>query len=364
MVEPESGIQAVTVDQLGFDPQNPRLPSSVDGSDPAEVLRWMLRRQNIVELMISIGEHDYFSGEPLLAVKGPPGDDQFRIVEGNRRLAAVKLLNHPELAEVRSRGVAEAASAARFKPQVLPIIVFETRDEIIEYLGYRHITGIKNWDALAKARYLKQLFEREPEQDAHEKCRALARTIASRADYVRKLLVGLEIYRDIEDKDFFGIGGLSEESIDFSVLTTALSYSKIAAFLEVGDQLYPDIHPDAGRLKELTSWLFEKDREGTTRIGESRNLRYLSEVLADKDALARFRAGEPLAQAMMLTQVPTEVFRTSILSAKRQLQLAQKYFHSVRTVDDADQRVLEDIKNMIGDLITLARERSTVSLEE
>ncbi len=40
--------------------------------------------------MLSIGQQGYFPGEPLLAVKS---NGNYIVVEGNRRLAAVKLLN-------------------------------------------------------------------------------------------------------------------------------------------------------------------------------------------------------------------------------------------------------------------------------
>lgn len=40
------------------------------------------------DLMSSIGQQDYFPGEPLLVVSA--GNDSFIVVEGNRRLAASK----------------------------------------------------------------------------------------------------------------------------------------------------------------------------------------------------------------------------------------------------------------------------------
>jgi hypothetical protein len=49
-------IQFVPVENLLYDPKNPRLPSSVNSSDEKEVIDWMLRDATIVELMGSIGE--------------------------------------------------------------------------------------------------------------------------------------------------------------------------------------------------------------------------------------------------------------------------------------------------------------------
>ena len=54
------------------------------------MLEWLLRDASILDLMRAIGEHDYFSGEPLLVVSKSSKNGYFVVVEGNRRLCAVK----------------------------------------------------------------------------------------------------------------------------------------------------------------------------------------------------------------------------------------------------------------------------------
>ena len=73
-------------------------------------------------------------------------------VEGNRRLTAVKLLLKPELASTRKAAVLEAANAAGRKPAELPVLKFKSRDQVLRYLAFRHITGIEPWNPLQKAR--------------------------------------------------------------------------------------------------------------------------------------------------------------------------------------------------------------------
>jgi len=87
-------------------------------------------------------EHGYFQGEPLLVVPSKKRDG-YDVVEGNRRLTAVKLLGNPSLALIRQKSVQRIRREARHKPTELPILKFEKRDEILDYLGYRHITGTK-----------------------------------------------------------------------------------------------------------------------------------------------------------------------------------------------------------------------------
>jgi hypothetical protein len=58
----------------------------------------MLEDESIIELMLAIGQHDFFVGEALLVVKNGDG---FTVVEGNRRLTSLKLLSNPSLATIR-----------------------------------------------------------------------------------------------------------------------------------------------------------------------------------------------------------------------------------------------------------------------
>src|SRR5882762_9376812 len=97
-------IQYEKVDNLLFDPDNPRFPSTLNGEDEDEVLDWMLKDATIVELMGSIGEQGYFPGEPLLVVPAKKGG-KYYVVEGNRRLSAVKLLLKPNLAPTKKKSV-------------------------------------------------------------------------------------------------------------------------------------------------------------------------------------------------------------------------------------------------------------------
>lgn len=159
---PERHVTHLPVEALDFDPMNPRWPRYLVKGDDGEVIEWMLKEANVVELMWSIGEQGYFEGEPLIVVPSQEKAKHYEVVEGNRRLTAVKLLSHPELATTRKNAVREAAEAAHHRPTELPVLIFDGRSEVLRYLAYRHITGIEPWGPLQKARYLKQLAD-EPE---------------------------------------------------------------------------------------------------------------------------------------------------------------------------------------------------------
>jgi hypothetical protein len=353
---PTTDVVTIPLGELSFDPDNPRLPAGVDGSDEDAVLEWMLRDASLIELMGSIGEQGYFAGEPVIVT---PSSDagRFLVVEGNRRLAATLLLSHPQRAPVRKASVEQTAEEADFHPDELPAIVFQHRDNVLDYLGYRHVTGVKQWTPLAKARYLQQLRRRAERAGADGSDRQLARLIGSRADYVRKLLVGLEVYDHITERDFYDLKGVDEESISFAVLTTALSYERIAEWVGLRPRRRDaDPRLDDENLRLFVDWAFRERPNGHTVLGESRNLRKLAAVVAHPRAVTALVDGRTLDEAEMLTDEPLRSFRAVIEQADGKVRLARDMTPRLPSVEDNDVERTQELARLARELHRVVRD--------
>jgi len=140
----------LSVGSLDFDRNNPRFPPAVAQGPVEDLLQRFVRDERLLEVIESIGNHGFFPGEPLLVV---PEGRRYRVVEGNRRLAALKLLFRELDPPAGRKSIEDAVEAAEFRPDKAACLVFDDEDEILRYLGFRHITGIKAWSALQKARY-------------------------------------------------------------------------------------------------------------------------------------------------------------------------------------------------------------------
>lgn len=353
MVGDPKKIEFVEISDLHFDPKNPRIPANVDSNDEEEILEWMLDDENVTELMGSIGEQGFFPGEPLLVI-GDGKNGKFTVVEGNRRLAALILLDDPTRAPIRKSAAKQLSEEAKERTKNVPIIKYEASEDISDYLGYRHITGIKEWDPISKARHLKHLFDGIKKGKLDDKYRHLAKKIGSRMDYVGKLLTGLGLYEKIEENDFFDVHGLNEYTFEFTLITTALGYSNIANYLGLSNSTNLDLKGlKNDKLKQLTTWIYEREKDGKKKkwVSESRDLGQLSEVVANPEALKLFEEGASLDVAAMLTDYPYTIFKEAVFESKDQLAIANKYLHKVSNPKETIIDILEDIVAMTQDIL-------------
>jgi hypothetical protein len=167
----------VETKRLHLDPANPRLPENIQGKGEDDLMSHLLSHFDLEELSLSMGQNGYFDEEPLVAIPrnlpaaiqpkpGEPatpdyiafinhGDTEFTVVEGNRRLATVRILLEADTRQaLKVRNWPELTHEIRTDLELLPVIVYPTRKEVLPYLGVRHITGNKKWDSYAKARYI------------------------------------------------------------------------------------------------------------------------------------------------------------------------------------------------------------------
>ncbi len=354
----------ISVDKLLLDPDNPRLPSNI-GESQAEILDYIARKSAIEDLMSAIGQNGFFDGESLAVYRNEQDKaGMFRVIEGNRRLTAVKLLSDPDLCPTR-KIIADIAKEAKHKPTELPVFICPNRNDILPYLGSRHIVGVRAWEPLSKARYMEQLFLSIPTKKASPATRykEVAKMVGStRSDFIKRNLDALAVFNLIEKHSYFDIADLSQETVNFSVLSTALAYPQLGDFVGTG-QLDDDgnfkpsdpiVNVAALKLKnirEFSKWLFERDEKGNTVLGDSRNIGMLAEIVETPKALQSLRNGAVLKYAYGLTRGIDKEFLSFMETAKSELQSASAILGNTKT----DQRHLDLAMDTFEIAKTIAR---------
>ena len=136
----------LSIDELLLDLDNPRLGSTSSQSEAlASIVR--LNPGHFRNLMASIRDDGLDPGDSLYVVRSEDGQD-FVVLEGNRRLSALKVLSNPDVLagtdlpeSTKDPLVREAAGFERSEVEPIPCVRFDGREEANDWIRRRH-TGV------------------------------------------------------------------------------------------------------------------------------------------------------------------------------------------------------------------------------
>ncbi len=133
----------LTIDELLLDQENPRLGSIASQSEALAGIV-MLNPGHFRNLMVSIREGGLDPGDSLYVVRSEDGQD-YVVLEGNRRLSALKVLSNPELLagtdlaeSVTNPLVREATGFDRTDVEPIRCVRFDDRDAANDWIRRRH----------------------------------------------------------------------------------------------------------------------------------------------------------------------------------------------------------------------------------
>ena len=107
----------VSTELLDFDPENPRLiEDAIKNPTESQIILALADTADLSEIVQSIAANGYIDIEPLIAQRIK---DRWRVLEGNRRLAAIRILQKPEIARGTGIAVPEISKENRnLKPKI------------------------------------------------------------------------------------------------------------------------------------------------------------------------------------------------------------------------------------------------------
>lgn len=333
----------IPFERLHLDRQNPRLPEEWQGKDELELIRVLYEQFNLDELAESLDKNGYFDEEPLIATPHDLPDDlaqvsdssvaaryksfiesettEFIVVEGNRRLATVKLLLNSEIRrQVKvARDFPQVSEAVAEDLKVLPVIIYPHRDEVVPYLGVRHIIGIVKWDPYAKARYLAKMIESgstvEQVQDQ----------IGDTQNAVLKSYVSYKLLEQARDEFNYDTRAAKN---NFSLLMLALNQPSIKEFLGLPRRLQdvsfdlPVPSQNVENLESLLTWVFG-NKQKQKIITDSRQItQHLRHIVASPEAVVELKRTNNLLEAYDRTSGEEQILLKRLSDANRNLEFA------------------------------------------
>ncbi len=281
-------LHYASTDELYLDPKNPRLGrSKINANLKQEEILELMDNWTLDELAESFLENDFWPNEALLVVKEKlGGKEQLVVVEGNRRLAALKYLQEAIAGRPASRRWANIAATAPPSSTLftrIPYLLVDERRDVDAFLGFRHVTGIKEWKPAEKAQYITRLIEGE-----HMSYEEVMRKIGSKTQTVRQNYISYQVLLQMEEHGDIAVEQVEER---FSVLYLSLRTEGVRQYLQVDIQADPETAKQpipTDRLRELANfarWLFGT-RTRPPLITDSRLVDKFSTVLLSKEAVS------------------------------------------------------------------------------
>lgn len=314
-------------DDLHFDYKNPRIAEfDVNANTPdKEIMRILWTVMGVEEIVLSIKASGFFRYEPLYCVKE---SGNVIVIEGNRRLAAVKAILNPNL--VNFSGVNKNALAVtdEIKEQLteLPVVIVPNRESAWKFIGFKHINGAQKWGSYAKAQYISEIHN-----EYHVPLAEIASQLGDTFNTVEKLYQGLQVINQAEHEGIFDRTDVPASRLFFSHLYTGLQQSGFKSFLEIEntpmDSKIPIAKDKLPDLEDLLAWVFGSKSKGIQPVVKSQNpdLRQLDAILKNPEARAALKQGMPLPSAFEITRPKAATFEEHIMTAKFSLQKAFAY---------------------------------------
>lgn len=193
----------VKTGSLKLDPKNARLPVEHRSDNQRALLQALLELEDVRGLAKSIAKLGVFPNERLVVMREAKGR-KYIVLEGNRRLAAAKLLINPELAptdtEVKAfRRLAESADIPALGK--LDVVVVNDRISAAPIISALHVGQAKRrWSSLQQARFFSELVKQG--QSIADVAEELGTTIGHVQGYLRaELLHELALSLDLAPED-------------------------------------------------------------------------------------------------------------------------------------------------------------------
>ncbi len=302
--------------ELQFDLHNPRSPDDAYESEEAAIA-YLIEFADVHELVQSILNAGWLDYEPLIVERATKV-----VFEGNRRLAALRLISDPAL-RARLQYNLPAGNDQKALPEKVRIRWVDTRADARAYIGFKHINGPFKWDALAKAKFAAEWL-----RDSSGALEQVSRTLGDNHNTVRRLVNGW-ILLDQAKKEGFRPDQTTRRGFPFSHLYTALARPNVRQFLGLPDDsdggvLPADPVPNEKKpqLRELMSWLYGQRDEPAIIRTQNPDLNRLVDVIGSSMALESLRASRSIDKAYELIEDKGQKFTQALLAAVKNVEEA------------------------------------------
>ena len=356
------------VDRLQLDRMNPRLIGQAEEASDEGIIARLYRSAELGELLQSMSANGYLDIEPLIVLEDSASSGLI-VLEGNRRLAALRLLREADLkarlwsSEKLRVSVPSVDASLRTTFDRVSVYPVASRERARSFIGFKHINGPARWDAYAKGKFAADWYKSSRRDGVS--LEQIASSIGDRHDTIKRMVFAIYVLDQAQRADLFDVQNRYTKKFNFSHLYTALSRSQYMDFLELGKTWARyDPRPDPvpverlDELRKLLVGIYGSKSDGELPVVQAQNpdIKRLGEVLAHTEARLLLETTHNLDQAHESTEAVDRKFTGSLFRARDAIRDASG---SLRAYDGRDRSLLdvaEDVKEQ-SDSVYASMER-------
>ncbi len=144
----------LSVSNIRLDRENPRIPSYSAIRNQTDIISYMFEHEKILRLAAKITEKGFICHDPIYVVKE---GDYYTVVEGNRRITALKCLIDPDLAptvQARNRLSIHKNNLGIDLIEKIEVYVAPSRHDVENVLFELHAEGKVQWNRQQKNKFI------------------------------------------------------------------------------------------------------------------------------------------------------------------------------------------------------------------
>ena len=332
--------QSVEVQNLLFDPHNPRLPSDV-GTSEKEIFRFLVDEIGVDDLLNSIASSGVIEGDPIIARPAELAG-KFYVIEGNRRLAALKLLNGQKIGDGQAEpSVPNISASAAISVKQVKIQTGWDDDQLEAYLGYKHVTATREWSPEAKARFV---LDRCNGDFSNESLSKFAKRLGTTLPTLRRWLVAFWTLKQAEKIGVFDPSKAPTKRY-FGTFYTLLGSQEVQKFLALESEKLieaPVPNDHVTELAEFVSWTIGTKK--SPPVVNSRKQKELDAVLSSPGGLQHFRSQRNLDLALLYTEYNAGEISEKLLGAAFTIEECLTKIYDVKD----DPKIVSAINTLNG----------------
>lgn len=347
------GEADVKLDQLLLDPNNYRFQDERDFRVAAKnrfheesvqkKTLDKLRREGLNELKSSIQENGFLTFERILVRNYEFAEDHYVVVEGNRRVAALKSLIEDDLAGIPVRqDILEIAGK-------LPVLVVDAAQDPSIYLammGLRHVGGIKQWGPYQSSKLVAEMRD-EHALDFPDIGARLGMTVR---DVMRRYRA-FRALRQYEDDEEFGEFASRRQ---YPMFHEAVSQPTVRDWLgwNEGSFNFEDERNRYTFYRWISPEVGDDDELSEPKVTRSSEVRDLKKILDSPEATAILHdAGKSFSQALAAAEQEElrGAWKAEVAEATAALRAVG--ILELKSMQPTDTKSLEDLRALVGELL-------------